>query len=277
MQIGRNPGGRPRYFVLRYRSPGGDGRGWIGRILPGQYGLGPWNTNTMLYKPAEPGWIQIMFWQPNSNEVLIVRHVRRGWDLKSAATFSATWSELKSSDLFALPLRLCVSKICPRGHSTWIGSSNPRQLLIANDRADSEALPASSPFALPDWAQTIRALLDEQYPEAERVVLVMDNLNTHTRGSLYEAFPPAEAKRLADRLEIHYTPKHGSWLNIAEIQLSVLGRQCLHRRLPDIETLATELTAWETTHNDRHAPVRWQFTTTDARTKLAKLYPTIPV
>jgi hypothetical protein len=128
-----------------------------------------------------------------------------------------------------------------------------------------------------DWAHTIRELLDTHYPEAEQVVLVMDNLNTHTLGSLYEAFPPEEAKRLANRLEIHHTPKHGSWLNIAEIELSVLGRQCLHRRIPDIPTLGSELAAWETAHNDRHAPVRWQFTTADARTKLAKLYPTIPV
>jgi hypothetical protein len=128
-----------------------------------------------------------------------------------------------------------------------------------------------------DWAHTIRALLDEHYPTTERVVLIMDNLNTHTIGSLYEAFPPTEAKRLADRLEIHYTPKHGSWLNIAEIELSVVARQCLHRRIPDIDTLATELAAWETAHNDRRAPVRWQFTTTDARTKLVQLYPTIPV
>jgi hypothetical protein len=128
-----------------------------------------------------------------------------------------------------------------------------------------------------DWTHTIRELLDEYYPTAERVVLVLDNLNTHTRGSLYEAFPPAETKRLADRLEIHSTPKHGSWLNIAEIQLSVLGRQCLHRRIPDIATLATELAAWKTAHNARQAPVRWQFTTADARTKLVKLCPTIPV
>src|SRR4051794_33692744 len=101
--------------------------------------------------------------------------------------------------------------------------------------------------------------------------------STPTRSGRYEAFPPAEAKRLADRLEIHYTPKHGSWLNIAEIELSVLGRQCLHRRIPDIESLATELRAWERAHNERRQPVRWQFTTADARTKLAKLYPTIPV
>lgn len=128
-----------------------------------------------------------------------------------------------------------------------------------------------------DWAHTIRELLDEHYPTAERVVLVMDNLNTHSLGSLYEAFPPAEAKRLADRLELHYTPKHGSWLNIAEIELSVLGRQCLHRRISDAATLANELAAWEIAHNGRRAPVHWHFTTTDARTKLAKLYPTILV
>jgi hypothetical protein len=128
-----------------------------------------------------------------------------------------------------------------------------------------------------DWAHTIRTLIDEHYPRAEAIVLVLDNLNTHTLGSLYEAFPPPEARRLAAKLELHYTPKHGSWLNIAEIGLSVLGRQCLHRRIPDLTTLQTELTAWESSHNDRRAPVRWQFTTADARTKLARLYPTILV
>jgi hypothetical protein len=128
-----------------------------------------------------------------------------------------------------------------------------------------------------DWAETVRDLVDTHYPGSERVVLVMDNLNTHTLGSLYEAFPPAEAKRLADRLELHYTPKHGSWLNIAEIGLSVLGRQCLHRRISDRATLQAELAAWGARHNDERAPVRWQFTTADARTKLTKLYPTIPV
>lgn len=119
-----------------------------------------------------------------------------------------------------------------------------------------------------DWADTIQELVDVHYPQAERVVLVMDNLNTHTLGSLYEAFPPAEAKRLADRLEIHYTPNHGSWLNIAEIELSVLSRQCLHRRIPDAATLARELDAWEYTRNRHRAPVNWHFTTADARTKL---------
>jgi len=127
-----------------------------------------------------------------------------------------------------------------------------------------------------DWAHKIRWLLNEQYPENEKVVLVMDNLNTHTISSLYEAFPPEEAFRLAQRLEIHFTPKHGSWLNIAEIELSALAVQCLgKRRISDIETLNTELAAWHTRRNESQKGVDWQFTTTDARTKLKRLYPSI--
>ena len=126
-----------------------------------------------------------------------------------------------------------------------------------------------------DWAQQIKHLVDVRYPEAERIVLVRDNLNTHTPGSLYEAFPPATAKRLADKLEIHYTPKHGSWLNIAEIELSLLSRQCLDRRIPDTATLQAEVTAWATRRNAAAGPVDWQFTAADARIKLKRLYPTI--
>jgi transposase len=124
-----------------------------------------------------------------------------------------------------------------------------------------------------DFAQVIRELVDEEYPEAEQIVLVMDNLNTHTLGSLYEAFPPAEARRLAEKLEIHYTPKHGSWLNMAEIELSVLGRQCLSGRIADPETLAREVAAWETERNSRSATMDWRFTTETARIKLKRLYP----
>jgi len=124
-----------------------------------------------------------------------------------------------------------------------------------------------------DWAHAIRELVEVHYPEAERIVLVQDNLNTHTPGSLYEAFPPDEAKRLADKLELHYTPKHGSWLNIAEIELSVLARQCLDRRLPDRETLAREVAAWEAERNQAGGTVEWRFTTADARIKLKHLYP----
>ena len=126
-----------------------------------------------------------------------------------------------------------------------------------------------------DWAERIKALVDEDYPAAERIVLVMDNLNTHSPISLYETFAPAEAKRILDRLEIHHTPKHGSWLNIAEIELSVLSRQCLHRRIPDAETLAAEVAAWQATRNAATTGVDWHFTTADARIKLKHLYPSI--
>jgi hypothetical protein len=127
-----------------------------------------------------------------------------------------------------------------------------------------------------DWALRIKWLLDEQYPEAEKIVLVMDNLNTHTISSLYETFPPEEAFRLAQRLEIHYTPVHGSWLNIAEIELSAMTAQCLgQRRIPGLRTMNAELDAWHTQRNQSQKGVDWQFTTKDARIKLKRLYPFI--
>ena len=124
-----------------------------------------------------------------------------------------------------------------------------------------------------DWAHEVEHLLTLDYPDAQRVVLVMDNLNTHTLGSLYEAFEPAKARALAQRLEIHYTPKHGSWLNIAEIELSALTRQCLDRRIDDIDILNTELAAWQSAINTDQRQVQWHFTTSDARTRLRHLYP----
>jgi hypothetical protein len=124
-----------------------------------------------------------------------------------------------------------------------------------------------------DWAQCVKELVDVHYPQADKIVLVMDNLNTHTLGSLYEAFTPAKARALARRLEIHHTPKHGSWLNIAEIELSALTRQCLDRRIDNIDTLNTELAAWQTAVNTDQRQVNWHFTTSDARTKLRHLYP----
>ena len=126
-----------------------------------------------------------------------------------------------------------------------------------------------------DWAHVIKELLDVHYPAAEKVVLVMDNLNTHTIGSLYEAFEASEARRLAERLEIHYTPKHGSWLNIAEIELSVLSKQCLDRRIPAIQDLKSDIEAWEGDRNEATKGVDWQFTIDDARVKLRRLYPII--
>jgi len=124
-----------------------------------------------------------------------------------------------------------------------------------------------------DWAHEIDQLLSVEYPHAERIVLVMDNLNTHTLGSLYEAFDPAKARAPAERLELHYTPKHGSWLNIAEIELSRLTRQCLGRRIDDLDLLNTELAAWQAATNDDQRQVDWQFTATDARIRLRHLYP----
>lgn len=126
-----------------------------------------------------------------------------------------------------------------------------------------------------DWAHQIQQLVDVRYPDAECIVLVLDNLNTHTPAALYEVFPPAEARRLADKLEIHYTPKHGSWLNMAEIELSVLSRQCLDRRVPDFPTLATEVAAWQDQRNAAGGTVDWRFTTADARIKLKRLYPSV--
>jgi hypothetical protein len=124
-----------------------------------------------------------------------------------------------------------------------------------------------------DWAHVIKEMLDERYPDAIKVRLVMDNLNTHNIASLYETFEPAEARRLAERLEIHYTPKHGSWLNMAEIELSVLTGQCLDRRIPDIETMRSEVEAWKNDRNNRMNTINWQFRTSDARIKLKRLYP----
>jgi len=126
-----------------------------------------------------------------------------------------------------------------------------------------------------DWAQEVRAVVDEDFSDAERVILVCDNLNTHTIGSLYEAFPPDVARGLVERLEIHYTPKHGSWLNIAECELSVLSRQSLSVRTPDLPTLKRKVTAWERRRNKQQTGVDWQFTTRDARRKLRRLYPEI--
>jgi hypothetical protein len=126
-----------------------------------------------------------------------------------------------------------------------------------------------------DWANFVKEMLEERYPDAQKVVLVMDNLNTHETASLYAAFPPEEARRLSDRLEIHYTPKHGSWLNVAEIELSVLKRQCLANRIDSIEKMRTQVAAWNEDRNNRQTKVDWQFQTKDARIKLKRLYPKV--
>ena len=126
-----------------------------------------------------------------------------------------------------------------------------------------------------DLAEVLRWLVEDVHAEAEKIVLVTDNLNTHTPACLYEAFPPEQARRIAEKLEWHYTPKHGSWLNMAEIELSVLARQCLDRRIATREEMDQEVQAWRSARNDREVKVQWRFTTADARIKLRKLYPTI--
>ena len=125
-----------------------------------------------------------------------------------------------------------------------------------------------------DWAEEVKAFVNSR-PEAEKIVLVMDNLNTHSIASLYKRFTPSEAKRIRERLEIHYTPKHGSWLDMAEIELNVMTRQCLNRRINNIEKVRSELLAWETMQNNTKRKIKWQFTTEDARTKLMSLYPIV--
>ena len=126
-----------------------------------------------------------------------------------------------------------------------------------------------------DWAEEIRILVDERYPDAPKIRLVMDNLNTHCGASLYKAFEPHEARRILERLEFCYTPKHGSWLNMAEIELSILGRQCLSRRIVDISTIEHEVNRWQLERNNSASPMNWRFKTDDARIKLKKLYPTV--
>lgn len=128
-----------------------------------------------------------------------------------------------------------------------------------------------------DFAHCLQDLVDTHFPEAEKIILVMDNLNTHHLSSLYEAFPAPEARRIMEKLEIHYTPKHGSWLNMAEIELSVLHRQCLKARLPNRKTLIKKVADWENRRNQSNATVRWRFTTQEARIKLHRLYPTIDI
>lgn len=127
--------------------------------------------------------------------------------------------------------------------------------------------------AATDWAEEIKYLVDEMYPDAEKIILIMDILNTHKPASLYKKYPPEEARRIIKKLELHYTPKHGSWLDIAEIELNVMTRQCLSRRIDSIDILRSELAIWETERNNNQAVVNWQFHTKDARIKLASLYP----
>jgi len=147
--------------------------------------------------------------------------------------------------------------------------------LFCEPQAGFRHIAVSEHRRMPDFAHQMRWLADERYPEAKVIRVTLDQLNTHKPASLYEAVEPAEARRLLKRLEFHYTPKHGSWLNMAEIELSILSRQCLDRRIPDEETLKREITASEERRNAAQATIEWRFTTRDARVKLHRLYPSI--
>lgn len=164
------------------------------------------------------------------------------------------------------------------GHPTLIDDEYERKgvasiFLEVEPLAGKRAVTITRQRTRIDWAYFIKEMLDDRYPDAEKVVLVMDNLNTHSTASLYKAFAPNEARRLARRLEIHHTPKHGSWLNISEIELSVLKRQCLSGRIDCIEKMRTEVAVWNAERNNREITIDWQFCTEDARIKLKRLYP----
>lgn len=145
--------------------------------------------------------------------------------------------------------------------------------LVFEPRAGWRHVEVTAQRTSEDFARQMKALADRHYPEAEKIAVVLDNLSTHSPAALYQTFPPAEAFRLCQRLESHYTPKHGSWLNMAELEFSVLGRQCLNRRLPDVATLRREIAAWEDARNKTRATAQWHFTVAGARRKLTRLYP----
>ena len=157
--------------------------------------------------------------------------------------------------------------------SYWAMQGNHCPCVRVTIRKQIRNMSGMAPAAAFDWAEEIKYLVDVMYPDAEKIILVMDNLNTHKPASLYKRYPADEARRIIKRLEIHYTPKHGSWLDIAEIELNVMTRQCLSRRIGNIANLREELAAWEVERNTVAAKVNWQFRTADARVKLSSLYP----
>ena len=163
----------------------------------------------------------------------------------------------------------------PRQDYEYVRNGVANLFMVTEPLAGKRVVTVTDRRTAIDFAHVIRDLVDVRYPEAERIVLVMDNLNTHMPASLYKAFAPVEAKRLADKLEIHYTPKHGSWLNMAETELSVLSSQCLDRRIPDRDTLVREVGAWMHDRNVDQSTIDWRFTTADSRIKLKRLYPAI--
>jgi hypothetical protein len=172
------------------------------------------------------------------------------------------------------PLR-CAPGTPVRYDAEYVRNGVANLFLISEPLVGKRQVYVREQRTMQDWAHVMRDLINETYADAEKIVLVMDNLNTHTPASFYAAFPPEEAQHLAERLEIHYTPKHGSWLNMAEIELSILSKQCLDRRIPNREKLHRNVAAWEKERNQTQRKINWQFTTKDARIKLRSLYPSV--
>jgi len=198
------------------------------------------------HRPHHPGCPLVCFDEANKQQVKETR-LPLATQPGSVAKYDYEYERNGSSNLFMFFAPL----------EAW------RQIKVTNRRT------------MIDFAECMRDLVDIHFPDAERIVLVMDNLNTHKLASLYEAFEPEEARRIIEKLEIHYTPKHGSWLNMAEIELSVLQRQCLKARIPDQDTLMAKTKAWQQRRNLINQSMNWQFSTDDARIKLYRLYPTI--
>jgi transposase len=163
----------------------------------------------------------------------------------------------------------------PRQDSEYIRNGTANLFLWVEPLAGKRRVRVTERRTAIDFANELRLLVEQDYPDAEQIVLVTDNLNTHHPACLYEAFSPEQARRIAERIEWHYTPEHGSWLNMAELELSVFARQCLNRRIADPETLASEAAAWEQQRNESRTTINWQFRTTDARIKLRRLYPIV--
>jgi len=163
-----------------------------------------------------------------------------------------------------------------RFDSEYVRNGTANLFMVSEPLRGWRAVQVTERRTAKDYAEVLRWLAEDVHPDAEVIVLVQDNLNTHALASLYEAFPPEQARRLAERFEVHYTPKHGSWLNVAEIELSVLARQCLDRRIASAEELRREVGVWEAERNERAVEVRWRFTTAEARIKLHRLYPSLP-
>ena len=163
---------------------------------------------------------------------------------------------------------------CRREDNEYVRKGTCSVFMFVEPLGGKRYVSASRQRTREDWAREVKSIVTEQYPQAEKVVLVMDNLNTHTLSSLYQTFPAAEAFAIAQKLELHYTPKHGSWLNIAEIELSAMTSQCLGRRIDTLEKLSSELAAWQLDRNAHQKTVKWQFTTEEARIKLHGLCPT---